>query len=101
LGAITIAADAVRPAASATSVVGGIAVYVPLAGIIDFAEERARLEKEIVKTESYVAATMKKLQNESFVSRAPEEVVEAERQKVATSEASLERLRHTLDSISE
>jgi valyl-tRNA synthetase len=44
---------------------------------------------------------MKKLQNESFVSRAPEEVVEAERQKVATSEASLERLRHTLDSISE
>jgi len=46
-----------------------------------------------------VAATRKKLENESFVSRAPAEIVQTEREKIAAAEASLERLRDTLVSI--
>ena len=80
---------------------GATAIYLPLAGLIDLKAEERRLRKEIAGVEKYLANTCKKLDNANFVSRAPEEVVQAEREKVATSEASLERLKDTLASISE
>ena len=99
LESLTVSSDASRPRASATAVVQGAAIYVPLEGLIDFEQEKQQLAKEIARIESYVAATRKKLGNESFVSRAPAEVVQTEREKIAAAEASLERLRDTLVSI--
>jgi len=99
LESLTVSSDASRPKASATAVVQGAAIYVPLEGLIDFEQEKQQLAKEIARIESYVAATRKKLENESFVSRAPAEVVQTEREKIAAAEASLERLRDTLVSI--
>jgi len=53
----------------------------PLAGVIDFAAERARLEKEMARVNSDLARIDAKLGNTDFVRRAPEEVVEEEREK--------------------
>ncbi|HEX2092390.1 MAG TPA: valine--tRNA ligase [Longimicrobiaceae bacterium] len=61
----------------------GAEVFVPLAGAIDVDRERTRLRDEVTRLEGLVAATERKLDNESFVSRAPAEVVQKERDKLA------------------
>ena len=64
------------PASSATAVVNGTSIYVSLMGVIDFEKEAARLENEIAKVTSELVAVSKRLSNESFLEKAPEEVVE-------------------------
>ncbi len=98
---LAVGPDVERPPASSTTAIGGVAVYIPLEGIIDLDSERDRLAKAIGSTEKYVVSTQKKLENENFVSRAPREVIEAEREKVAQAGKTLERLQETLKSISE
>jgi valyl-tRNA synthetase len=61
--------------------VRGETAALPLAGVIDFAAERARLEKEIAKVEADIKRVDAKLGNADFIARAPEEVVEGEREK--------------------
>jgi valyl-tRNA synthetase len=73
-------ADAV-PAESVQMVVRGEVVALPLAGVVDLSAELARLRKEEARLDQEVARIDGKLANESFVARAPEEVVEAEREK--------------------
>jgi valyl-tRNA synthetase len=80
------------PKESAQIVVGGATIALPLAGIIDFGAERARLEKEIARADAEIARIDKKLATPSFVERAPEEVVEAEKEKRAGYVADRERL---------
>jgi valyl-tRNA synthetase len=53
----------------------------PLAGVIDLAAEGARLAKEMAKADADIARVDAKLGNANFVSRAPEEVVEEEKEK--------------------
>jgi valyl-tRNA synthetase len=62
-------------------VVGGEIAALPLAGIVDLAAERARLAKEMAKAEADIARVDAKLGNPNFVARAPEEVVEEEKEK--------------------
>ena len=64
-----------------SAVVSGAEFYLPLEGLIDIEEEIARLEKELEKLNKEVKRVQKKLSNESFVSKAPEAVVEEEREK--------------------
>src|SRR5699024_5886527 len=66
---------------SMTAVVTGAEIFLPLEGLIDFEKEIARLEKELEKWNSEVERVVNKLGNEGFVSKAPEKLVEAERQK--------------------
>ena len=82
-------------------VVGGATFALPLAGIIDFAAEKARLEKEIARVEGEIGRIDKKLANENFVARAPEEVVEAEREKRAAYAVDGERLAAALKRVEE
>jgi valyl-tRNA synthetase len=62
-------------------IVRGEIVYLPLGGIVDFAAERARLAKEMAKVDADIARVDAKLGNANFVARAPEEVVEEEKEK--------------------
>lgn len=84
LSNLSIAVKAAKPKFSASAVVPGGELYVPLEGILDPAAEIARLEKEIEKARSFAASIEKKLSNQKFVSGAPEAVVNAERTKLAT-----------------
>ncbi len=80
------------PPGSAQTVVGEATVVIPLAGLIDLDAERARLGKERAKLADEAAKITKKLSNADFVARAKEEVVEENRERLATAEAEMERL---------
>ena len=73
-----------------------VEVILPLSGLIDRDAEATRLTKEIEGTESLIARTEGKLQNTQFVSKAPAQVVERERQSLADHKGKLERLRKQL-----
>jgi valyl-tRNA synthetase len=72
--------DAV-PDGSLQLVVRGEIAALPLNGVIDLGAEKARLQKEIHKVESDIKRADAKLGNADFLARAPEEVVESEREK--------------------
>jgi valyl-tRNA synthetase len=65
-----------RPKSAATAVVNDATIFVSLEGIVDFAKEIERLEKEINKLTNESATVLKKLNNEDFLGKAPVEVVE-------------------------
>jgi len=69
-------------------------LYMPLAELIDVTKERERIEKEISKTKADIGRMEQKLSNEQFTSKAPEQVVNTEREK-------LEKLRSLLDNQNE
>ncbi len=71
-----------KPAFAAAALIPGGKVYVPLEGLLDPAAEKARLGKELERARGFVASQEAKLRNEKFVSGAPAEVVEAEREKL-------------------
>jgi valyl-tRNA synthetase len=79
VSAISFAAAAPRGALQL--VVRGEVAALPLAGIIDVAAERARLNKDLAKCDADIARVDRKLTNADFLKRAPEEVVEGEREK--------------------
>jgi valyl-tRNA synthetase len=87
------------PPSSASWVGQGVAVYVLLAGLLDLDEERARLRKEIARVESDLAALSRKLENPSFVARAPADVVERDRARVKELEARRAKLLDNLSRI--
>ncbi|MCG0278161.1 MAG: valine--tRNA ligase [Thermanaeromonas sp.] len=64
-----------------SSVCGGVEVYLPLEGLIDYEKEIARLEKELAATRKELERVQKKLANPEFLAKAPAEVVEKERNK--------------------
>jgi len=88
-----------KPKASASSVIKGCEIYVPLEGLIDFNVERNRLQKEIVRLENALSGIEKKLSNEKFVNNAAPEVVEKERTKKHDWEINLSKLKEILESL--
>ena len=88
-------ADAV-PANSAQIVLGEAVVALPLTGLIDFAAERARLEKELAKLDQDIAQIVGRLANPGFVAKAPEEVLEENRERKASFEARKVRIGEAL-----
>ena len=80
------------PPQSVQLVVRGLVACLPLAGIIDFAAERKRLTTEREKLAKDVEGTMRKLTNPDFLARAPEEVVEENRDRVADAEARMVKI---------
>jgi valyl-tRNA synthetase len=69
----------------------------PLAGIVDIAGETARLEKEVAKERAEIAKVDAKLGNADFLARAPEEVVEENRERREASLERIEKLEAALD----
>ncbi|OSQ37331.1 valine--tRNA ligase [Thalassospira sp. MCCC 1A01428] len=81
------------------TVVDGVPVFVSVADFIDVAAEKLRLEKEIEKIGKYITAQEGKLSNERFVSRAPEEIVAAEKGKLEDARNTLGKLQEGYDRI--
>ena len=71
------------------------ALYMPMNELVDIDKELARLAKEIEKAEKNIAGLKGKLSNENFVSRAPENVVNAEREKLSKAESLLQQLKES------
>ncbi|MCW1938090.1 valine--tRNA ligase [Pseudomonas sp. MDMC_285] len=77
---------------SATALVGEMQVLVPMAGLIDKDAELARLDKEITRLQGEVQRVGGKLSNQGFVAKAPAEVLEKERAKLAEAEQALAKM---------
>ena len=71
----------------------------PLADLVDFDKERERLQKELDNALGMVKRTEGKLQNESFVSRAPEAVVNAEKEKLEKYRELAAKLQESLNAL--
>jgi len=84
--------DGAEAPVSSMGVVGEMEVLVPMAGLIDAEAEIARLSKEVTRLEGDIQRTESKLSNEKFVSKAPAEVVDKEKAKLADAKATLDRL---------
>jgi valyl-tRNA synthetase len=85
LSGISLADSA--PQGAVQLIVRGEVAALPLKGVIDFAAEQARLEKEMARADADIARIDAKLNNPNFVARAAEEVVEGEREKREEAEA--------------
>jgi valyl-tRNA synthetase len=92
---------AAAPKASLQIVVGEATYALPLGEVIDLKAESARLQKEITKLADEVAKIDAKLGNANFVARAPEEVVEEQRERRAQAEQTRARLSAALKRLSE
>ncbi|ACL02204.1 Valyl-tRNA synthetase [Desulfatibacillum aliphaticivorans] len=90
-----------RPKGAATAVVDGASVYVLLEGVIDLDKEEARLEKEIAKLTKELVKLDKKLNNEDFLAKAPDKVVEKVRGQQAEMTEKREHLESNLEKVRE
>ena len=79
---------------------GGITTFLPLAGMVDLVAERKRIEKELANVEGQISRTAGLLGNENFVGRAPEQVVQRERDKLKELEARREQVNASLAQLS-
>ncbi|MCK1977035.1 valine--tRNA ligase [Jeotgalicoccus huakuii] len=82
-----------------TDVVKGATVVLPLAGLIDKEEEIERLENELNRLNGELKRVKGKLSNEKFVSNAPKDIVEAERQKEAGYQSQYDEVENRLSSL--
>ncbi|MDD9269874.1 valine--tRNA ligase [Paenibacillus sp. GCM10023248] len=80
---LQINADMAAPDKAMTAIITGAELFLPLAGLIDIAQELVRLDKELQTLHGEVARIEKKLGNEGFVAKAPAKVIEEEKAKLA------------------
>jgi valyl-tRNA synthetase len=92
-----ISSATTAPKGSVQLVVRGEVAALPLKGVIDLAAERARLAKEMQKADADIARVDAKLGNANFVARAPEEVVEEEKEKREEAAARKTKIAEALD----
>ncbi|HVL91541.1 MAG TPA: valine--tRNA ligase [Actinomycetota bacterium] len=95
-GEIALAAAAPDATGEARIVLAAATIHVPLAGVLDIDAEVARLRREIGDLEAEASKIEAKLANESFVAKAPEEVVEKQRERVAEARAAIGGLAEAL-----
>ena len=74
-------------------------MFMPMAELVDLEKEKARMEKELASARKQLDGQIAKLSNEKFVSRAPEAVVNAEREKKTKLEALIENLEESLKNL--
>lgn len=83
LESTTVLAETDEAPASATALVGGLEVLIPMAGLIDVEAELARISKQLEKAQKGLEQVERKLANEKFVNNAPEAVLAKEKEKLA------------------
>ena len=83
----------------ASAVMNDVEIYLPLEGLIDFEKEAERLNKEITKYKKEVERVEKKLSNENFVAKAPEDVIIKEKEKMTEFSEILSKLEDSLTNL--
>jgi valyl-tRNA synthetase len=96
IGTLTIGPDAGKLEQSIGEVTPDFELYVSLAGLIDVAAEKKRIEKEIADKKKSLAGTKAKLDNAGFVAKAPPEVVTQQREQVGELEKQIAALEANL-----
>ncbi|MCB9144826.1 MAG: valine--tRNA ligase [Anaerolineales bacterium] len=84
-----------KPADAAALVVGSVEIYLPLAGMVDLASEKTRLEKELKEAESHIQR-LENLLNGDFTKKAPAALVQKERDKLAAYKDTAEKIKAQL-----
>jgi len=79
--------------------VEGINIFLPLAELVDLAEEAARIQKELEQARRELQRAEKNLQNEGFIGKAPQDVVEREKEKAELYRAQVARLEALLQEL--
>ncbi len=99
LETIQVLAAGEKAPMTTTQLVGSMEVLVPMAGLIDKDKEAARLNKEIARLTKEVSIFEGKLNNEKFISKAPADVVEKEKAKLADAQMAKTKLEEQLEAI--
>lgn len=89
--------DGDAPKGSAQIVLDEATVFLPLEGVIDIAQERARLKRELDKAKSEAEKIERKLGNEQFLAKANPDVVAEQRQRLADAQLAIAKLTQALD----
>jgi valyl-tRNA synthetase len=84
-----------KPADSAALVVGSVEIYLPLAGMVDLASEKTRLEKELKEAESHIQR-LENLLGGDFANKAPAALIQKERDKLAAYKDTAEKIKAQL-----
>ena len=97
---VSVRADAPEKTEGMVSVITDNArMFIPMAELVDLEKEKARIEKELANAEKQLAGQEAKLANQNFVTRAPEAVVNVEREKKAKLEALIDNLKISLENL--
>ena len=84
-----------KPADSVAIVAGSIEIYIPLAGMVDLANDRPRLEKELKEAQSHIER-LEKLLSSDFANKAPAALIAKEREKLAGYKDTAEKIKAQL-----
>ena len=79
--------------------VGGINIYIPLEGLIDTKKEKKKAEKEIANIEKFIAGLKSRLEDKAFVSKAPKQIINQQKETLVKKEAELAELKKHLKSL--
>lgn len=96
---LEIHTNAEKPEGSASVVVAGVEVCLPLEGLVDTEKERARLGAEKENVVKYIASLETKLGNKGYVDKAPPQVVEETRQKLKEKKEELKKIESHLENL--
>jgi len=97
---LTLSRDGGRPPVAASAVVQGAEVFLPLEGLVDLAEERARLAREAQKLLGDLEGVKKKLRNQDFLRKARPDIVQKENERLVQLEETLDKLKRAQQSLS-
>lgn len=78
---LEIGTDILKPEGSATSIKSSLEVFIPLKGVLNIASEVDRLKREKLKVDASIATLDKKLFNDDFLGKAPQEIIDKEKAK--------------------
>lgn len=92
VSSLTIKDGIEKPEQAATAVEEGMEIFIPLAGLLDIGKETKRLEGKLKDAQASLSKTEKKLNNKSFIEKAPTEVVEKEKSKLSALSEETEKL---------
>ncbi|MBR6498128.1 MAG: valine--tRNA ligase, partial [Clostridia bacterium] len=91
--------DEANPEASVSAMAGGSTLFIPMGELVDVEKELARLGKELEATKAEIGRGEGKLSNPGFISKAPAQLVEAEKQKIEKNKALMQTIMERIEEL--